>query len=221
MDPQYLEALEQQLKGSALNLCKAALDELAQIPAADAVPILARVAADPNFLQRRFAIMGLANHRTPEALAVLKQRLEVEPDPNVIGEIANSLFEFGEEGLALLPQIFHSQVNWLVRQSVLSVLIDAGQPQMLLELAEAGLQDPTVSTKETAILALGALVQGDLRHRAIELLLQVAQSDDWRDRWRAATALSRAREPIAQQCLAQLRQDSNHYVVAAALEATL
>ncbi|MEM6519742.1 MAG: hypothetical protein AAF722_10495, partial [Cyanobacteria bacterium P01_C01_bin.70] len=41
----------------------------------------------------------------------------------------------------------------------------------------------------------------------------------WRDRWRSATTLSLSQSSEAQKLLAILRQDSNHYVVAAVLEA--
>jgi HEAT repeat protein len=221
MSDDRLEALEKQLRSHALNERKAALDELAQMPSELAVPALQRLAAEPDFLYRRFAVMGLGNHPTAESLATLQQILDEEQDSNVVGEIANSLLEFGDRGIALLPNLFQRNQNWLVRQSIVGVLMDADAPQVLLEVIRMGLQDETVTTKEAAILAIGRLLNGPHHEPAMALLLPLAASDRWRDRWRSATALTLANDDLARQALQKLQQDENHYVVAAALESNL
>ncbi|MEB3292449.1 MAG: HEAT repeat domain-containing protein [Synechococcales bacterium] len=221
MDPDRLHHLEQQLRSPSLQDRKAALDELARVPSDLAVPLLQRLAMDPDFLRRRLAVMGLGNHRTTAAFIALTELLAEEADSNVVAEIANSLFEFGEVAVPLFPDLFHRCDDWLVRQTILGILVDAEVPEVLLEVIRMGLKDATVTTRETAILSLGQLVQGDFQTEAIDLLLEVAKSEQWRDRWRAATVLCRATEERARMTLAQLRQDENRYVVAAALEALM
>jgi HEAT repeat protein len=222
MTPDRQSPLETQLRDPALNRRMAALNELAKAPSEQALPILQRLAAEPDFLLRRLAVMGLGNHPTPESLAMLKQLLAEEQDPSVLSEIANSLFEFGAAALTLLPEIFERSDNWLVRQTIIGILADADRPETLWRVLESGLQDSDVTTQESAILALGQLVNRDgWSDRVMPILLELATADRWRQRWRAATTLSIARNDQAKIALAQLRQDENHYVVAAALEAGL
>jgi HEAT repeat protein len=220
MDANYLDQLEQQLRSPALNERKIALDALAQTPSDLAVPILQRLTQDVDFLQRRFGVMGLGNHTTDESYAVLQHLLATEPDANVLAEVANSLFEFGEVSLPILTDLFQHNEHWLLRQTILGILADANRPEILLSVIRVGLTDTTETTRETAILALGALVNGDHQDEAVSLLLEMAGSSEWRDRWRAAIALTPAADPRAKAMLAQLREDANHYVVAAALEST-
>ncbi|MBW4643864.1 MAG: HEAT repeat domain-containing protein [Goleter apudmare HA4340-LM2] len=221
MDTNRLTQLESLLRSGAINQRKAALDELAQCHADVAIPILQRLAVDQDFLCRRFAVMGLGNHPTAASLKILKDLLEQESDHNVLAEIANSLFEFGDQSVPLLQKLFERDRHWLTRQTILSILIEANRDDVLLAVIREALQDETQTVKETGILALGSLLQGDLGNEALDLLSELAQATDWRDRWRVATALSLSSDPIAKLLLAQLQQDENHYVVAAALEAGL
>jgi HEAT repeat protein len=221
MDANRLSQLEALLRSGAVNQRKQALDELATCPADLAVPLLQRLATDPDFLCRRFAVMGLGNHRTEASLQVLKQLLAQETDDNVVAEIANSLFEFGDAAIPLLQQLFERSHHWLTRQTIISILMEANHDAVLLTVIRAGLQDETQAVKETAILATGSLLKGSLKEEALNILLELATSADWRDRWRAATALTLATDPRATKMLIKLQQDPNHYVVAAALEASL
>ncbi|MEM6519956.1 MAG: HEAT repeat domain-containing protein, partial [Cyanobacteria bacterium P01_C01_bin.70] len=97
--------------------------------------------------------------------------------------------------------------------------MEAACPEVLLSVARAGLEDPTQTVQETAILALGPLMNSSLEPEALAVLAPLVASEDWRDRWRSATTLSLSQSSEAQKLLAILRQDSNHYVVAAVLEA--
>jgi HEAT repeat protein len=99
--------------------------------------------------------------------------------------------------------------------------MESNQDDVLLAIIREALQDETQTVKETAILALGQVLKGDLQSEAMALLSELAVADFWRDRWRAATALTCASDPSAAVILANLQQDENHYVVAAALEASL
>ena len=221
MNPDRLAQVESKLRSKALNERKEALDELAKAPSDIAVPALQRLAEESDFLIRRFAVMGLGNHTTPESLATLKQLLDDEKDSNVLAEVANSLFEFGDEALPLLPELFSRSDNWLVRQSILGILAESDRPNMLFEVIQVGLDDENPTTREAAILALGQLLNSPHRETVIAQLLELAQSTLWRNRWRSATVLCMVKDDRSIAALAKLRTDENHYVVAAALESGL
>jgi HEAT repeat protein len=218
MDADRLAQVEKLLRSPALNIRVAAVNELAQVDSEVAVPVLARLAADGDFLYRRLAVMGLGNHPVAASMAVLEQLLLSEEDSNVVAEAANSLMEFGGEGMVRLAQLFRENENWLVRQTVLGVMMDGDRSATLFEVVRLGLADPVVTTRETAILALGKFVDTAFQGEAIGLLLDLAVSLEWRDRWRSATALCRFRDDRAKEMLGRLRSDGSHYVVAAALE---
>lgn len=223
MDSERLAQLEADLRNAPVNKCKEALDELATFPAAATVPMLKRVAEEGDFLRRRFAVMGLGNQRTDESFAVLQGLLEQEQDGNVLGEIADSLFGFGDRALPLLQQLFEKNDNWITRQSIIGMLMEQGSQNdaPLLAVTQLGLEDNEQSVVEASILALGRLLQGDYFEQALGLLGPLTQSEDWRRRWRAATALSISDRPEAKALLLPLQQDPHHRVAAAALEGSL
>ncbi|MEL6381633.1 MAG: HEAT repeat domain-containing protein [Cyanobacteria bacterium J06626_18] len=216
-----LNQLENVLRNGSINESRMALDELAQMPPEKAVPILRRLTQAENFQTRRLAMMGLGNHRADAAFQVLKDVLAQEQDANVLAEAANSLFEFGQVSLPLLQDLFLRSSHWLLRQSILSILMEVDQGDVLLAVVRVGIEDATQTVKETAILALGPLMNSPWETEAISLLSQTASAEYWRDRWRSATTLSLSDNPEAKQLLASLRQDKHHYVVAAALEGNL
>ncbi|MEM9482365.1 MAG: HEAT repeat domain-containing protein [Cyanobacteria bacterium P01_F01_bin.116] len=222
MSPDELLKLENDLRASALNVRIAALNTLAAQAADIAVPILDRLAQEEAFLLRRLAVMGFGNH-APDATAFesLKTLLNNETDANVLAEVANSLFEFGDASIPLLVQLFEVNSNWLVRQTVLSILQESNQPEVLLDISLKALDDPTQTVKETAILSLRQVLMSLLQPQALEALTRLANSEIWRDRWRAATALTGCDHPQAAELLAKLKLDENHYVVAAALDAAM
>ncbi|MBD2178007.1 HEAT repeat domain-containing protein [Pseudanabaena sp. FACHB-1998] len=206
--------------GSMLDR-KMILDELAQIPSAVAVPILQGFFTNSDFLCRRFAVMGLSSHRTDESFQFLQELLERETDDSVLAEIANTLFDFGDRAIALLQTLFERNQNWLTRQTILSVLVESDREDVLLNVIRLGILDSTLTVKETAILALGRLLDSKYEQETLDILAELSTADFWRDRWCAATILCLSSNPIAKTLLAQLRQDENHQVVAAALESKL
>ena len=166
--------------------------------------------------------MGLGNHAPDQAaFDQLQALITTETDANVLAEIANSLYEFGDSSIPLLVTLFETNNNWLLRQTVLSILQESNHPKILLEVSLQALQDPTQTVKETAILSLRQVLASPLQARALAALTDLAQSTIWRDRWRAATALTGCSHPQATRLLNQLQQDENHYVVAAALDALM
>lgn len=221
MDSARLAQLEDDLRNGPVNKCKEALDALAHCPSELAVPLFTRIASDGEFLRRRFAVMGLGNHRTEESFGVLKGLLEVEKDSNVLGEIANSLLDFGDRALPLLHELFVKHDNWLTRQSIIGMLMEGENDETLLAVATIGLNDSQQTVIEASILALGKVLKGEYFEQSLALLAPLTQSKHWRTRWRTATALSISDRPEAIALLAPLRQDEHHRVVAAALEGGL
>ena len=222
MTPDEIYQLEKELRSPALNLRIAALNTLAAQPAAVAVPILHRLSQESSFLLRRLAVMGFGNHAPDHAaFERLKALMATETDANVLAEIANSLYEFGDVSIPLLTRLFENNDNWLMRQTELSILQESHHHEVLLEVSIKAIADPTQAVKETAILSLRQVLASPLQTQALALLTELAQSTIWRDRWRAATALTGCNHPQATKVLTQLQQDDNHYVVAAALDALM
>lgn len=222
MTSDEIRQLEEDLRSSALNVRIIALNTLATQSAAVAVPILQRLSQDSSFLLRRLAVMGFGNHAPNEAaFDSLRELITSETDANVLAEVANSLYEFGDVSIPILAKMFEDNDNWLLRQTVLAILQESNHPDVLLEVSLQALEDPTQTVKETAILSLRQVLMSPLQAQALATLAELAQSTIWRDRWRAATALTGCDHPQATQLLHQLQQDENHYVVAAALDASM
>ncbi len=221
MTPEQRQWYETQLRSQALNERKAALDRLATEAADEALPILQALAQRGDVFQRRLAMMGFANHPTETAFDTLTTLMQSEKDSNVLAEAANSLFEFGDRALPLLVDLFEANTDWLLRQTILALLMSTDDPATLVHIATLGLGDDTQTVRETAILALRQLWETDSQTQALALLVEQAKSDYWRDRWRAATALTGCPLPEAKALLIQLQQDTHHRVVAAALDASM
>ncbi|WP_373547835.1 HEAT repeat domain-containing protein [Chamaesiphon sp.] len=216
--PMDLEQIERDLRDRSLNKQKVALDRLAQVPAALAVPILARLLESSDFMQRRVAVMGLGNHRVEESFQLLAGVITNDLDPNVMGEAANSIFDFGDRAIPLLVNLFKNTQNWLVRQSIISLLLDTDRHTELLTTAELAIADETQSVQEVGILALGHLLNSPVGERALLLLLDLCKDPSWRNRWRATISLQSLQNPATKAAIARLQQDEHFRVVAAALE---
>jgi HEAT repeat protein len=213
-----LQQLEANLRANALNIRKAALDELAGLPAEVAVPLLQRLSSERDFALRRLAVMGLGNHQSPASFELLQRILDQEQDGNVLAEAANSLFEFGDAAIPLLQELFERSQHWLVRQTVISLLLETQHYDVLLEVATEAIADETQTVKEVGILALRHLWQSPFKSQALNLIHQLADDPFWRNRWRAAIALYGCDDPQAKALIAKLQHDEHFRVVAAALE---
>jgi HEAT repeat protein len=216
--PINLVQLEQDLCSRAINKQKAALDQLIQVPADLAIPILARLLKSSDFIQRRIAVMGLGNYRVDESFQLLADVITSDLDPNVMGEAANSIVDFGDRAIPLLVRLFRNTNSWLVRQSIIPLLIDTNYYSELLTIAEIAISDETQSVKEVGILALGQLLNSPVGERALQLLLDLCKDPVWRNRWRATIALQGLQNSVTKAAIAQLQQDEHFRVVAAALE---
>jgi HEAT repeat protein len=184
-----------------------------------AVPLLQRLHADQAVMVRSFVAIGLGHKQNSSAFHTLVDLLQTDGDANVRAEAANSLAKYGEAAVPLLVTAFHDNPAWIIRISILLALMDSQCPDQLLALAIAGLSDGDVTVQETAVQCLAHLARSEVRAAALEHVLSLAVSTQWSLRRQAALALPSFVAPSAQSALAQLRQDPDHRVVGAVLEA--
>ena len=183
-----------------------------------AVPLLIEQKQDSAFLVRSFVAMGLGRKRNDTAYQALLNMLETETDSNVQSEIANSLGLYGSVATDRLVELFESNDHWLVQRSILAIMPEMDSPEALLKLALKALKNPDQTISQAGISTLGLLAGTEQEQAALEALLPTINSDLWRSRLALAYALKRFDDPSAKDALSKLRQDSNHKVVAAALE---
>ncbi len=191
-----------------------------------AVPILISHRQDEAFLVRSFVAMGLGRKRNQAAYAALLKMLPQEPDHNVQAEIANSLGLYGAIAADPLVTLFNKNYNWLVRRSILAIMPEMDIPKKLMGVALEALKDADETIVQAGISTLGLLAHTSEAEQALVALLPFTADQNWRSRRSAAYALKLFRAAgidsawaqQAQTALAQLRQDPQHQVVAAALE---
>jgi HEAT repeat protein len=183
-----------------------------------AVPILTRRLEDPEFLVRTFVARELGRQKTSESFAALLQMVKLDNTPNVRAEAANSLSLFGTMSASHLVQTFFSDEHWLVRRSILAALVEMECPEEVLEVCHRGLEGDDAAVQEAAVDALGALVTSRQAEAALAQLLILKDSPLQYIRARVAYALKPFDVPAAKLALAELRQDSDHQVVGAAME---
>ena len=170
-----------------------ALTQLRFCEAEDAVPLLVLGTEQKPFLVRSLSCSGLGYKRTEQGWGVLKRLLTADEDPNVRAEAANALASYGvERSWPLLQAAFSADAAWLVRCSILSAL--AEQPEIkltwLFELAQMAITDADSTVRVSGAEILGRIVRDGIH------------------------------EPIgaeARVLLQPLQQDTDHRVVAAAL----
>jgi HEAT repeat protein len=196
----------------------AAVKALKDYDANIAVPLLMRKRNDPEFLVRTFVCMGLGKQQTAESYAVLLEILKLDNTPSVRAEAANSLSLFGKCAASQLVMTFFKDEHWLVRRSILAALLDLDCQHEVLEISQVALVGDDVSVREAAIAALGSLTAPEPKAAALALLLPLVDATFDRTRQQVAYALKKFDTPEAKAALQQLRQDSNHRVVGAALE---
>jgi HEAT repeat protein len=218
MNADRLQQIELELRAPALNRRINALNELAKVASVDAIPILQKLFQQQDVGLRRLAVMGLGNHLTEDSFQILEQLLQQERDGNVLAEAANSIFEFGDRSIPLLHNLFLRCDDWLLRQTIISLFLETDRYEILLEILTESLQDKTQMVKETAILALGQLLESPVKERALAKLAKLAEDREWRNRWRTAIGLQASTAPQVRELIVLLQQDENFHVVAAALE---
>ncbi|MFZ0408531.1 MAG: HEAT repeat domain-containing protein [Cyanobium sp.] len=170
-----------------------ALAGLRSLPEELATPLLLLGLEQETFMIRSLASAGLGIKRSEAGWQALVAVLESDEDANVRAEAANALASYGvERAWPLLHAAFARDGQWLVRCSILSAL--AEQPAIpmawLLELARLAIADADGTVRVGGAEVLGRLVrEGDASQTA-----------------------------EARQLLQGLQADSDHRVVAAALD---
>jgi HEAT repeat protein len=186
-----------------------------------AVPLLTSKVRDSEFLVRSFVAMGLGKQQTAESFAVLMQMMKFDNTPNVRAEAANSLSLFGRVAASHLVLAFFQDDHWLVRRSILAALVEMECPDELLDVCVQALTDEDLTVQEAAVGALGTLAGSTQHAAALSQLLILASSESSRIRVNVSHALKRFDDPLARDTLIQLRQDTDHRVVGAAMESLL
>ena len=197
------------------------ITELRHHEPTDVVPLLKQRMHDQEFMVRSFVAMGLGYKRTEEGFEALLDFLEYETDPNVIAEAANSLARFGNPSVPHLKQVFTEHPHWLVRQSIFAAFEDIDDPATLLEFCHLGMKDAELVVQFAAIANLTKLANTSCETEAIAALAEAAHSPQAEIRSKAARSLQYFDQPQVKELLLQLRQDSDHRVVAATLESLL
>jgi HEAT repeat protein len=183
-----------------------------------AVPILIATLKDREFLVRSFVARGLGQQQSAESFAALLEMVKFDDTPNVRAEAANSISLFGKVSISHLVSVFCQDDHWLVQRSILAALEDLDCPEELMEVCTVALAGEDLTVKESAIDTLASLASSSQHVAVLAQLLTLTQAESPRLRARVAHALQKFDEPQAQEALIELRQDSNHQVVAAALE---
>ena len=197
-DPQPLpdpEALREAIGSGDPMRALPSLARLREFPESDnaavVVPLLILGTEQTAFVVRSLSCSGLGMRRNEQGWVVLERLVAADEDANVRAEAANALASYGiQRSWPLLRERFVADDAWLVRCSILSALAEqpAIDPAWLLDLAQLAIADA-----DGTVRVGGAEILGRLVH---ERSPQVA---------------------TARQLLQGLQQDSDHRVVAAAL----
>ena len=182
------------------------------------VPLLKQRMYDKEFVIRSFVARGLGYKRTDEGFQSLLDLIENDQDPNVKAEAANSLANYGEKATPHLVELFRSEPHWLVRQSILAVIDEIGSPDVVLQLADLGLEGDDLVVKLASISCLGKLKGTPYEQEAIDLLYELSTAETVAIRAQVARVLGSFDGPKAKAALAELRHDPDHRVVGATLE---
>ncbi|HEY9611902.1 HEAT repeat domain-containing protein [Allocoleopsis sp.] len=213
-----LNQIETNLQNSDFQYRLKAISALKDYPPDVAVPLLIRHIQDPEFLVRTFVARELGRQKTSESFASLLQIMKFDNTPNVRAEAANSLSLFGGVSASHLVQTFFRDDHWLVRRSILAALVEMNCSEEVLEVCDQGLMGDDAAVQEASIDALGALAGSRQSEAALSKLLTLTNSRAEYIRVRVAHALKRFDSPEARDALSQLRKDTDHRVVGAAME---
>jgi HEAT repeat protein len=187
-DPQQLESLRQAIASGDPARAMPALAGLREVSPEQAIPLLLLGLEQEIFMIRSLSCAGLGYKQSEQGWQALVAALLHDEDPNVRAEAANALVSHSlERAQPLLLEAFAANDHWLVRCSILSAVAE------LIEVPAAWLLD----------LARLAIADGDgtVRVGGAEILGRLAAE---------GSADARA-------ALVPLQADSDHRVVAAAL----
>ena len=167
---------------------------------------------------RSFVAMGFGKKQNADSFASLLEMMKFDSDPNVRAEAANSLSYYGDVAASHLALMFERDDHWLVRRSIIAALADLDCSEELFEVCILGIQGEDQSVRESCINCLSRFAKTDKQEAALEKLLFLVASDNWRDRMQTAKSLAKFDHTQAVNALNNLKQDTDHRVVGAALE---
>jgi HEAT repeat protein len=186
-----------------------------------AVPLLLTRAQDSEVMIRSFVVMGLGYKQNATAHDALLAILQNERDPNVRAEAANSLGKYGESSIPTLVKAFRENEHWLMRLSVLPILVEMNRHQEVFELCQCGLSGQDITVKTVALDSLASLVGTLFEAEALAILLAQVSATHWSIRRQVALSLKAFQDERAIAALSKLRRDPDYRVVAALLEGLL
>jgi HEAT repeat protein len=186
-----------------------------------AVPLLLTRVQDPEVMIRSFVVMGLGYKQNVTAHDALLTILQTERDPNVRAEAANSLGKYGESSIPTLVKAFHDNEHWLMRLSVLPILVEMNRHQEVFELCQCALSGHDITVKMVALDSLVSLVGSSFEAEALSILLDHKDAIDWSIRRQVALSLKAFDDQRAIAALSVLRRDPDYRVVAVLLERLL
>jgi HEAT repeat protein len=195
LDPQQLAQLQAAITSGDPSQAMPALAGLREVPAGQAVPLLLLGLEQETFMIRSLSCAGLGYKQSSAGWDALVKALAADDDPNVRAEAANALVSYSlERAWPLLIEAFSANDHWLVRCSILSAVAELTEalPEQLLQLARLAIADSDGTVRVGGAEILGRVVS-DAPSPAGELAVE------------------------ARALLVALQSDSDHRVVAAAL----
>jgi HEAT repeat protein len=188
------DALREAIASDNPGRARPALASLVNATPEQAEPLLLLGLQQDDMLLRQLSCSGLGHKPTPAGWQPLVDTLQGDPEVAVRAEAANALVSHGlERAWPLLLAAFQRDAEWLLRCSVLSAVAEHPEmaPELLLQLGGLASADGDSTVRVGGAEILGRVVR------------EAAAGSELADQARAA--------------LLALQQDSDHRVVAAAL----
>ena len=209
------ESVQELLKSDKFNDRITGINQLRQMEVSVAFDLIQLVLTDGNARVRYAAISQLdtlGNHDLSATLAILRDRLFNDSEPDVQAAAADALGALKlTEAFEDLQQLYHQTPEWLVQFSIIATLGELGDLRAFPLLEEA-LTSPIELVQTAAISSLGEL--GDTR--AIAILTPFASNPDWQIRYRLVQALARLGGAETRSTLEALAYDTVEQVASEA-----
>ena len=205
------ESVKELLDSEDFGMRIRGLNQLREIETETAFKMVQPLITDDNTRVRYAAVSQLdtlGNNHKEKSLAILRDRLFNDPEPDVQAAAADAI-----GGLKLveafddLANVFHDSPEWLVQFSIIAALGELGDTRGF-ELLKEALESDNNLLQTAAIGSMGEL--GD--NRAIPLLASFVDNEDWQIRYRLAQALGRLGGDEAQAVIAKLAEDESEQV---------
>ncbi|MGD1920948.1 MAG: phycobilisome degradation protein NblB [Pleurocapsa sp.] len=205
------ESVKELLESEDFGMRIRGLNQLREIEIETAFEMVQPLITDDNTRVRYAAVSQLdtlGNKEKEKCLAILRDRLFNDPEPDVQAAAADAIGGLKlVEAFEDLANVFHDSSEWLVQFSIIAALGELGDARGFDLLKEA-LESDNNLLQTAAIGSMGEL--GD--NRAIPLLSTFVDNEDWQIRYRLAQALGRLGGDEAQAVIAKLANDESEQV---------